>query len=172
LLQLSTLGLALGHFGYLSKYGLPDRAQGIDRLTTVLMCTHNFVAALYYALLARRFQVRRAWQLLLTLPLWVWPIQLGLLACDQTTPALQLNFVSALCGSVLGLVSVFSSASDLSLRRSIRGLYLLQAGYLLFSCCPVGPGAGERMASVPGAARQSGHGADPVRGAGPPRCLA
>lgn len=138
LLQLSTLGLALGHFGYLSKYGLPDWTQGIDRLTTVLMCAHNFVAALYYALLAQRLQARRAWQVLLTLPLWALPIQLGLLACGQTTPALQLNFVSALCGSVLGLVSVFFfRIEDASLRRSICGLYFFQAAYLLFFLLPL-----------------------------------
>ena len=106
LFQLATLPTLLACFGLANQFVFPDDPALADRVSVVGGFTQFFFCSLFYSLLYRRYGAPAWLAHLQALTLLSFPLQLGLLAFDQVTWALQLYNVVLPFTIVLGVVMV------------------------------------------------------------------
>ncbi len=138
LFQLNTLAVTLSTTGLLAKYLLPDLPQGVDAISSTLLCAHLFFGVLYYWRFAASFHIPRAWLWLYASALLAFPWQLWLIWSGNARPAMALNSNLLLLATLLGMGMVWLfKIEDTRLRRLVRFTYLTQTVYLLVFILPI-----------------------------------
>lgn len=106
LFQLATMATMLVYFGLANQFVFPNDPALADRVSIICGFTQFFFGSLFYRLLYRRYGAPDWLAHLQALTLLVFPLQLGLLAFDQVTWALQLYNVVLPFTIVLGVAMV------------------------------------------------------------------